>query len=70
MAQLPSPGSSKYGPEYGSEAIRRLEAGFSVVYDDEDGTLVEEFPDGRRFAIDVKPEGVIVHLREMTRVAR
>lgn len=69
MAQSPSPGGSTYGPEYGLEAIRRLEAGYPIVYE-EHGTLTEEFPDGRRFAIRVDATGAIVHVHELTAVAR
>jgi hypothetical protein len=54
----------KYGPEYGMEAVRRLEAGFSIVYS-LDKVLVEEHPDGRRFAIRVEYDGSFTNLREL-----
>jgi len=36
MATVPAPNSRSYGPEYGLEATRRLEAGFSIVYSEND----------------------------------
>lgn len=46
----PSPKPREFGPEYGPEARRQLEAGFPIVYL-EDGILIEEQPDGRRFRV-------------------
>jgi len=39
-----------FGAEYGPEAIRQLTDGSSIVYA-KDGLLIEERPNGQRFAI-------------------
>jgi hypothetical protein len=53
-----------YGPEYGPEAIRRLEAGYSICYM-LDGELVEEYPSGERYVIRVEDDGSATHLRRL-----
>jgi len=55
-----------YGPEYGLEAIRRFEAGFSIVYSEKDAehTIIEEHPDGRRFVVRLEDES-IKNVREL-----
>jgi hypothetical protein len=49
MSTTPS-GQRVFGPEYGPEAIRQLTDGFSIAYS-ENGVLIEERPNGQRFAI-------------------
>ncbi len=56
--------AGQYGPQYGPEAIRRLEAGLSIIYLT-DGTLIEEFPDRRRFAIRSELDGSATMLYEL-----
>ena len=53
-----------YGPEYGPEAFRRLEAGFSIVYseNDSDDCIIEEHADGRRFLVSVEPDSTVTIL--------
>lgn len=53
-----------YGPEYGPEAVRRLHAGYPICYM-ENGMLLEEYPDGRRYEIRVEADGSATFLREL-----
>ncbi len=53
-----------YGPEYGLEALRRLQEGLSIVYM-RDGILIEEFPDGRRYEIRVEADDSTKVVREL-----
>ncbi len=55
--------SGLYGPQYGPEAIRRLEAGLSIVYM-RGGILTKELPDRRRFAIRSELDGSATILYE------
>ena len=64
ISAAPKGNSRTFGPEYGSEAVRRLEAGFSIIYS-ENGTLTEEHPSGRRFAVCLGPDDSITNLREL-----
>jgi hypothetical protein len=50
---------------YGLEAIRRLKAGFPIVYM-EDGIVVEEHPDGRRYEIGADEDARTFVVREIT----
>jgi hypothetical protein len=54
-----------YGPEYGPEAIRRLEAGLPISYR-RAGVLIEEHPDGRRFEIRIEPDYSTTYIRELS----
>ncbi len=56
-----------FGPEYELEAIRRLNAGYSIVYD-RDGVVTIEYPDGRRFevTVDVEANYALRYVRELT----
>lgn len=67
MATVPAPNSRSYGPEYGLEATRRLQAGFSIVYseNDSDDAIIREEPNGRRFLVRVEPDNSITNLREL-----
>jgi len=56
--------SGLYGPQYGPEAIRRLEAGLSIVYM-RGGILIKELPDRRRFAIRSEQDGSATILSEL-----
>jgi hypothetical protein len=49
---------------YGLEAIRRLKAGFPIVYM-EGGIVIEEHPDGRRYEIGADEEGRTYVVREI-----
>jgi hypothetical protein len=58
--------SRAYGPDYGLEAIRRLEAGYAITYQNHaDGILTKEYPNGRRFEMRVDPDGSIKQIREL-----
>ncbi len=59
-----SPTQRTYGPEYGSEAVRRLRAGYPISYS-ENGMHVQEFPDGRRYEIRVEEDGSATFMREL-----
>jgi hypothetical protein len=67
VSTAPTRPSRSYGPEYGPEAIRRLEAGFSIVYseNDSDDSIIEEHADGRRFLVRVEPDSSVTNLREL-----
>jgi hypothetical protein len=54
-----------FGPEYGPEAIRQLTDGFSIVYA-KDGVLIEERPNGQRFAIRSEADGSATILYELS----
>ena len=53
-----------FGAEYGPEAIRRLTSGFSIVYA-KNGVLIEERPNGQRFAIRSEADGSATILYEL-----
>jgi len=53
-----------FGPEYGPEAIRQLTNGFSIAYS-ENGVLIEERPNGQRFAIRSEVDGSATILYEL-----
>lgn len=53
-----------FGPEYGPAAIRQLTDGFSIVYA-KDGVLIEERPNGQRFAIRSEVDGSATILYEL-----
>jgi len=55
---------ARYGPEYGPEAIRRLEHGLAIIYE-QDGILIEERPDRKRFAIRSEIDGSATILYEL-----
>lgn len=55
---------ARCGSEYGPEAIRRLEQGLSIVYE-QDGILIRERPDRRRFAIRSEVDGSATILYEL-----
>ncbi len=65
MSATPS-GQRVFGPEYGPEAIRQLTNGFSIAYY-EDGVLLEERPNGQRFAIRSDADGSATILYELER---
>jgi len=65
MSTTPS-GQRVFGPEYGPAAIRRLTDGFSIAYL-EDGVLIEERPNGQRFAIRSEADGSATILFELER---
>ena len=60
----PLVGQRTFGPEYGSEAIRRLRAGLSISYL-ENGMLVRETANGHRFEIRIEADGSATVLREL-----
>ncbi len=62
-----TPGGQRvFGPEYGPEAVRQLTDGFSTAYS-EDGVLIEERPNGQRFAIRSELDGSATILYELKR---
>jgi len=65
MSTTPS-GQRVFGPEYGPEAIRQLTDGFSIAYS-ENGVLIEERPNGQRFAIRSELDGSATILYELER---
>jgi len=54
----------EFGPEYGPAAIRQLTNGFSIAYS-KDGVLIEERPNGQRFAIRTEADGSATVLYEL-----
>jgi len=63
MSTTPIP-QRVFGAEYGPEAIRQLTDGFSIVYA-KDGVLIEERPNGQRFAIRSEADGSATILYEL-----
>ena len=53
-----------FGPEYGPEAIRQLINGFSIAYYEND-VLIEERPNGQRFAVRTEADGSATILYEL-----
>jgi hypothetical protein len=54
---------------YGLEAIKRLKAGRSTIYGD-DGIVIEEYPDGRRFEMALDERYRAIAVRELTSAPR
>ncbi|MGH7707876.1 MAG: hypothetical protein ACREM6_08135 [Vulcanimicrobiaceae bacterium] len=50
--------------EHGIEATRRLRAGLPIAYV-EDGVLVHENPDGRRYEVRIEATGSATFVREV-----